>query len=415
MEEPSGATGDEIEGAMPRARSSVHPGVRTPRSAPPPLLTLDRTSSVPIFRQIYQGLREAILSRRLIRGSKLPPSRSLADELAVARSTIVLAYEHLEAEGYLVGRGAAGTFVAALPLSIPRHPTPPARHSRTGPGSRRARDEAEFGPLGPAPVPFRIGEPALDAFPLSLWLRLQARCARRSGGALLGYGDPAGYLPLRQVISEYVRVSRGVVATADQVILVRGTQQAIDLVSRVLLRGGGTAWVEDPGYLATRSVVEMAGAAPVPVPVDADGLVVEAGMRRAPSARMAYVSPSHHFPLGGMLSLPRRLALLDWAHRAGAWIVEDDYDSEFRFTGLPIASLQGLDTAGRVIYVGTFSKTVYPALRIGYLIPPPELVELLLDAKSAVLRPRELEAGVQGLAAVLRDFRRPRPHGASVR
>ncbi len=354
------------------------------RSAASPHLDLDRASDTPIFRQIYLGLRRAILSDRLAAGSRLPPSRALAAELDVARTTVVLAYEHLEAEGYVIGRGSAGTFVAEMRLPAAGPAARPARSPSPSPRGRRAQDEAEFGPLGAAPVPFRLGEPALDAFPLRLWMRLFARCARRSGGDLLGYGDPAGFQPLRQAIADYVRVSRGVAATSEQVILVRSAQQAMDVAGRVLLRPGDEVWVEDPGYLATRSLIEIAGARPIPVPVDAEGLVIEAGVRAARAARMVCVAPSHHFPLGRSLSLARRLELLDWARRAGGWIIEDDFDSEFRHAGFPLPSLQGLDTAARVVYVGTFSKTVFPALRLAYLIPPLELVGPILEMKSAV-------------------------------
>ena len=353
------------------------------RSAASPHLDLDRASDTPIFRQIYLGLRQAILSGRLATGSRLPPSRALAAELAVARTTVVLAYEHLEAEGYVIGRRSAGTFVAELRLPAAG---PAARPARSSPPlrDRRAHWETQFGQLGAGPVPFRLGEPALDAFPLRLWMRLFARCARRSGRDLLGYGDPAGFQPLRQAIADYVRVSRGVAATSEQVILVRGAQQAMDLAARVLLRPGDEVWVEDPGYLATRRLVEISGARPIPVPVDAEGLVIEAGIRAARAARMVCVAPSHHFPLGHSLSLARRIELLDWARSAGGWIIEDDFDSEFRHAGFPLPSLQGLDTAARVVYVGTFSKTVFPALRLAYLIPPVELVGPILEMKGAV-------------------------------
>jgi len=351
------------------------------QSTPLPLLALDRRSGQPLFRQIYAGLRQAILSGRLPPGNRLPASRALADELSVSRATVVLAYEHLEAEGYVVGQGSAGTMVAEIVL-------PPVKAARATERSKTvnaaSQDEADFGPLQPAPAPFRIGEPAIDAFPIKLWTRLYGRSARRLGREMLGYGDPAGYLPLRRVIAEYVGVSRGVSADVSQVILVRGAQQAMDLAARVLLHKGDAVWVEDPGYLANRKLAAMAGARLVPVPVDAEGLVVSAGIRAAPKARMACLAPSHHFPLGSSSTLSRRLALLDWARRADAWIVEDDFDSEFRYTGFPIASLQSLDEAGRVIYIGTFSKTLFPALRLGYLIPPPGLVDAFLEAKLTV-------------------------------
>ena len=344
------------------------------RAAPPLMIPLDRNSSIPIFRQIYSAIRRDILSARLPSGSRLPPTRALADDLKVARMTVVLAYEHLEAEGYVDGHGSAGTFVAHL--SLPRQTRQSAPLMDNG-------DTVES-ELRPAAVPFRLGEPALDAFPMGLWARLHARCARRFGTKLLGYGGPNGYLPLRRAIAEYVAISRSVVATANQVILVRGAQQAMDLVARVLLQPEDQVWIEDPGYGAVRSLIELCGAKAVPVPVDKEGLIVEHGIRQAPKARMACVAPSHHFPLGRTLSLTRRLALLEWARKTRAWIVEDDYDSEFRYTGSPIASLQGLDTSGRVIYIGTFSKTIFPALRLGYVIAPAEVVDQFREVQTTI-------------------------------
>jgi GntR family transcriptional regulator/MocR family aminotransferase len=360
---------------------------RDPNRGTPPLpITVDRGSLLPVFRQIYEAIREAILSGRLPSGSRLPPSRELAADLAVSRATAVLALEHLEAEGYVEGRGAAGTFVAALVLP-PRQYAPTREkhadtplHSENAGGAPAGRIENLS---SRRPVPFRLGEPALDAFPEKLWARLYAGCVRDQGGSLRGYGDTHGHFGLRRAIAGYVSVSRSVKATTEQVILVRGAQQAVDLVARVLLSPGDRVWIEDPGYLAARTILELAGAELVPIPVDGEGLDVAAGIRTEPAAKMACVAPSHHFPLGRTLSLPRRLALLEWARGAGAWIVEDDFDSEFRYSGTPLASLQGLDASGRVLYVGTFSKTVYPALRLGYLIVPPELVERFRAAAAA--------------------------------
>lgn len=295
----------------------------------------------------------------------------------MARTTVVLAYEHLEAEGYVNGKGSAGTIVADLRLP---GETPRVDRHRENPVS----NAPNYSRLQSAPVPFRIGEPAVDAFPTVLWSRLYARRHRRSGASLLGYGDRAGYLPLRRSIAEYVGVSRRVRAVPEQIILTRGAQQAVDLAVRVLLRPGDQVWVEDPGYLGVREVIKLAGGILVPVPVDDCGINVDAGMRMAGTATMVCVAPSHQFPLGRTLSLDRRLALLEWARRSAAWVIEDDFDSEFRYAGAPIASLQGLDTANRVIYVGTFSKTVFPALRLGYLIPPPELLGRFCAAQISI-------------------------------
>src|SRR5436305_8032724 len=211
---------------------------------------------------------------------------------------------------------------------------------------------------------------ALDAFPADLWSKLLARRWRNPPRELLGYGDAAGYRPLREAIAAYLGAAPAVRCEADQVIIVAGAQQALDLTARLMLNAGDAAWIEDPGYLGTRAALLAAGARVVPVPVDTEGLDVQAGARLAPAARLVYVSPSHQYPLGVTMSLARRLALLDWAARANSWILEDDYDSEFRYAGSPIPSLQGLDAMHRVIYMVTFSKTMFPALRLGSLVAP---------------------------------------------
>ncbi len=345
------------------------------------MLDLDRATDQPLFRQIYGAIRERILLGRLGPGVRLPASRHLAGDLGVARTTIVLAYEQLLAEGFLQGRGSAGTFVSTL--TLPRRPPRRSAPTETLPTVERKATQAV--PDGAVlPRPFRIGEPALDLFPTHVWARLYARRARTSSGAFLGYGAGAGYWPLRRAIAEYSAASRGVRAAAEQVVLVRGAQQAVDVIARVLLEKGDKVWCEDPGYPLVRRLFELAGSVAVPIPVDRDGMMVDRGVARAPDARLAYVAPSHQFPVGCVMSLERRLALLAWAARAKAWIIEDDYDSEFRYPGPAIASLQGLDRADRVIYVGTFSKTVFPALRLGYLIVPPHLVDRFARTRLAV-------------------------------
>jgi len=353
------------------------------RSGPAPLMVpLDRRTRVPLQRQIYASIRQGILDGQLPPGTRLPASRMLASDLGVSRTTVVLAYEALETEGYITGRGSAGSFVAMLGVEQ-RGSRTTKRVTRDGTLDRRTqRAVATASAAGgmpnvrSAPVPFRTGEPGLDLFPTRLWARLYARRARRSGAALLGYGTDAGHRPLRAAIAAYVGAARGVTATAEQVILVRGTQQGVHLAARVLTQPGDTAWVEDPGYVAARTLLATAGATIVPVPVDREGLIVAEGIRRAPAARLSHASPSHQFPLGSTMSLARRLALLEWAGAASAWILEDDYDSEFRYVGAPIPSLQGLDTRDRVLYLGTFSKTMFPSLRLGYVIVPEALVDL---------------------------------------
>jgi GntR family transcriptional regulator/MocR family aminotransferase len=358
------------------------------RATAPPLLlpALDPGSALPLHRQLYNALRGAILARQLAPGARLPSTRALAAELRLSRSTVVVAYEQLHAEGYVEGRVGAGTAVArALPGDAPRGRAQDCSTERSaGRGlSRRGADLVaaahSFG-MGLAPKLFHPGLPALDAFPTATWARLAAR-RLRGAADLLAYGDPAGYRPLREAIATYLGAARAARCTPDRVIIVGGAQQGLDLLARMLLDPGDAAWIEEPGYPGARAALLAAGARLVPVPVDADGLDVAAGIVRAPEARLAYVTPSHQFPLGATLSLARRLELLAWAERTGAWVIEDDYDSEYRFAGRPLAALQGLDAAGRVVYLGTFSKVLSPGLRIGYIVAPPALADAIVAAR----------------------------------
>jgi GntR family transcriptional regulator/MocR family aminotransferase len=232
--------------------------------------------------------------------------------------------------------------------------------------------------------PFQTGIPAPDHFPTEIWARLVSRHLRDPPADVLAYGSPAGYPPLRVAIAAYLGASRGVGCTAEQVIIVGGAQSGLDLAARVLLDPGDSAWVEDPGYVGARAALMAAGAELVPVPVDGDGLDVAAGEARDPHARLAVVTPGHHYPLGSSMSLARRHQVLDWATRAGAWVVEDDYDGEFRYAGRPLAALQGLRPDGPVIYIGTFSKILFPALRLGYVVVPPELIRTFVAARLAI-------------------------------
>ena len=339
--------------------------------------------------QIYNGIRRAILEGVLAPGSQLLSSRALADDLGVSRTTTLLAYEQLQAEGYLQARRGSGTFVApslphdllqtvvVLPGATPKHP----------PLSRRGATLAEVPAAarrisGPA-RPFRIGIPALDLFPMKQWAQLVARRLRSATMAQLDYTYPAGVPALRDAIADHVRHTRGVRCTPDQVIVVAGAQRALDFICTVLLDPGQSVWVEEPGYPGMRAALLSCGARIRTVPVDDDGVVVDALPRLAPNARLGYVTPSHQFPTGVPMSLARRLALLRWAAQARAWIVEDDYDSEFRYGARPIPCLQGLDADGRVIYVGTFSKALFPSLRLGFLIVPADLHERLVRVRRA--------------------------------
>ena len=366
-------------------------------SAPVSLVAApDRSSPVPLHRQLYEGIRGDILAGRLAAGTRLPSTRALAAEIGVSRNTVMGAYLQLLSEGYARGRVGAGTHVAAeLPDDLLSAGSGEGRRPRrTGYGGRglsrrgvalaatpatTARDRG-------APRAVRSGVP--DGFPSRAWGRIAGKVLRRPPRGLLGYGDPVGYGPLRAEISAYVGAARAVRCSWEQVLIVSGSQQALDLCARVLLDPGDAAWVEDPGYMGTRGALAGAGARLVPVPVDEDGLDVEAGIGREAGARLACVTPSHQYPLGVTMSLGRRLALLRWAGRSGAWVIEDDYDSEYRYTGRPLEALQGLDssTEGCVIYVGTFSKVLSPALRLGYLVVPPELVDAFAAARELVDR-----------------------------
>lgn len=361
----------------------------------PPFVTVDAGLAVPLHRQLYDGLRGAVLSGRLAPGSRLPSTRALASELGVSRNTAMSAYLQLLAEGYLEGRVGSGTFVAgSLPDEMLGFRAAGAKADRTadsgGGLSRRGSllagtRTSTVGGVG-RPRAFRPGVPALDEFPSEVWRRLSGRVWRRPEPDLLGYGYPAGYGPLREEISAYLRASRAVLCEADQVIVVSGSQQALDLCARVLLDPGDAAWVEDPGYGGARAALLGSGARLVPVPVDAEGLDVAAGKEREPGAQLACVTPSHQFPTGATMSLGRRLELLAWAEEADSWVVEDDYDSEYRYTGRPLEALQGLDEGGRVVYVGTFSKVLFPALRLGYLVVPLGLVDAFVAARELVDR-----------------------------
>lgn len=373
-----------------------------------------QTPDAPLYQQLYAHLRSAILSGELKHGLKLPSTRALAEELNVSRNTVLNAYDQLIAEGYLETIEGGGTFVAQeLPDLLLTTPAPKVARDSTPTGSgplffsqqatlqlADAQRSAVLPTLsGRPPRPFRSDTPALDAFPYELWSRLIARQARRMPTSAFTYQDAAGYYPLREAIAAHITVSRRVHCTAEQIIIVSGSQGALHLAARLLINPGDAVWLEDPGYPGARGTFLGAGAQIVPVPVDRAGLVIEAGLARAPQARLVYLTPSHQFPLGVTMSLARRLALLDWAGQTGAYLLEDDYDSEYRFTGRPLAALQGLDETNRVIYIGTFSKVLFPALRLGYLILPPPLVEAFLAVRRLIdIHPPLLEQ------AVLTDF-----------
>jgi GntR family transcriptional regulator/MocR family aminotransferase len=351
------------------------------------LSAIDRRDTQPLQDQLVDLLRHAVVRGELQPGDRLPPTRSLARELALSRNTVMLAYDRLATDGYLEANRGAGTFVAR---DLPRarlgggtgdHAAPAravALRGRRIVGRRRPEVRADR-PLTP-------GVPPKDAFPFKRWGLHTRRFLRDRPAALVGYGDPQGAPELRRAVSGYLRRHRGVVCDPGQVIVVPGSQAAVDTAARVLLDPGDQVWVEDPGYDIGRSALEAADARLVPVPVDRDGLRVATARARSPQARMAYVTPAHQYPTGAVLSRNRRLELLDWARAADAWIFEDDYDGEFTYASRALEPLYALADDARVVYAGTLSKVLAPGLRIGYVVVPSDLVEVFSAARSLIDR-----------------------------
>jgi GntR family transcriptional regulator/MocR family aminotransferase len=353
-------------------------------------VSVDSSLPTPLNRQLYEAMRGAILSRQIRAGTRLPSTRTLAVELSVSRNTVLLAFEQLIAEGYLESRTGSGTFVAsAIPdelLSVRNRTAAPAVTPLRRPVAQRARNlPATITTTSDRRRAFEPALPALDLFPTRLWARLVSRQWSKHGSAILDtltYGDIAGNPRLRQAIAQYVGAARGVSCDAAQVIVTNGVQHGLEIAARVLLDAGDAVWFEDPGFPPARATLLAAGARIVHVPVDREGLDVAQGVARCPSPRLIYTTPSHQFPLGVTMSVTRRLQLLDAARRADAWILEDDYDSEYRHSSRPVPAIRGLDTDARVIYLGTFSKVLFPALRLGYLVVPAPLVELFMRSRA---------------------------------
>jgi GntR family transcriptional regulator/MocR family aminotransferase len=353
-----------------------------------PLSLPDRPAGTGLQRWIYDGLRTAILNGRLGPGVRLPATRDLAQVYAISRPTLVAAFEQLKSEGYVEARTGSGTYVSRI---LPEHllEVRSARTEKRLPHRRvvfsdYARRLQPYRAQPQRPVrAFRANQAALDAFPATLWAQVASRRLRRVSTRMLAGGEPLGYRPLREAVADYLNTSRGVKCTADQVLIVSGAQEALDRTARVLLNPGDPVWMEEPGYPAAAVVFHAAGARICPVPVDDEGLNLDAGRERWKRARLVHVTPAHQFPLGVTMSLRRRLALLEWARRAGTLIFEDDYDSEYRYSGRPVPALQGLDRSGVVIFAGSFSAVLFPALRLGYLVVPPEMVGVFAAAESA--------------------------------
>jgi GntR family transcriptional regulator / MocR family aminotransferase len=361
---------------------------KKPHGVAAPMIAIDRKGEKPLHRQIYDAFRAMILDRRLPPGQQIPSSRALADELGISRIPVLGAYAQLLAEGYIESRSGAGTFVTNS-LSDQFLGARPAVASVVDDAATDAISRvSRLLPLEGTPWflgsgAFSVGQIAYDHFPFRVWSDLVTYHARRVRASSMNYSDPMGSQEFREVIATYLRTARAVHCEASQIMVVNGSQHALDLSARVLLDPDCPVWIEEPGYVFLRHTLTLSGCRLVPVPVDSEGLDVAAGVKLCRDARVAYVTPSHQYPLGATMSAARRLQLLEWAHSSNAWIVEDDYDSEYRYESMPVASMQGLDSGSRVIYIGTFSKTLFPSLRLGYMVIPPALVGRFLAVRQA--------------------------------
>ena len=357
-----------------------------------PPVAVDHRSRIPLYRQLYDWFRGAITDGQMRPGQRVPSTRGLATELNISRIPVLHAYEQLLAEGYFESFVGAGTCVAGtipddhLRSSTVRH-TLQAATQKPGPRriSHRGRGLSHTQPQPWLNISgaFRVSLPALDHFPNAVWSKLVARHARKPPRGSMAYGDAMGYLPFREAVAEYLGASRGVRCEASQILVTTGSQLALQLSAQVLLDRRDRVWMEEPGYPGARQAFMAAGAELLPVKVDDEGIDAAGIIRRDRSARVVYVTPSHQYPLGATMSATRRMLLLHWAVRSGAWIIEDDYDSEYRFGSRPIAALQGLDFDSRVIYIGTFSKVMFPALRLGYMVVPKDLTAAFSAARDA--------------------------------
>ena len=378
-------------------------------------IVLDRRRG--LSQQLYQALRARVLDGRLSSGTRLPASRDLAAILALSRNSVVRAYDQLYAEGYIESRVGDGTYVIQLEKLSTQLSTGLSLGLSTGlstfslenaedlSSSERSSEALERLKSNHLPVPrsgapraFRVGIPAFDLFPFDVWAKLQAAFWRNPDPAQLGYGDPAGELQLRELIAAYLRRSRGLSCTAEQIVITSGAQQAISLCAQLLLQPGEGVAVENPGYRAAGHTFAVAGGKVMGVPVDEEGMDCER-LVQLTDCRLAYVTPAHQYPTGVTMSLARRLALLAWAERNDGWIIEDDYDGEYRYSGAPLAPLAALDRQGRVLYVGTFGKIAFPALRLGYLVLPARLVQAFSQGRALAMRHSEV-----GSQCVMAEF-----------
>lgn len=352
------------------------------RKTAPLGLALDAASSVPLHRQIGQQIRAAILERRLAPGLKLASSRLMAAELNVARGTVLQAIDQLVAEGYLVAQAGSGLSVAAnLPDEMLVSPNievkpraavvaAPMLSRRTAAVLAKEANDA----TGGSPIAFPTGQPDREAFPFALWAKLLEQEWRRPAWQVAGAPHPFGHEGLRTAIASYLGIARGFACDARDVVITTGVRQSLSVFAQVILDAGAPAWIEEPGFIGTREALSMANVRAVPVPIDTSGFSLDKALAKEPGARLAVVAPSHQFPLGTVMSLQRRLELLSWAERTAGWIAEDDFDGEYRYAGRPLAPLRALDRTGRVAYLGSFSKLLFPALRLSFVVLPASLV-----------------------------------------
>ncbi|OPA98507.1 MocR-like pyridoxine biosynthesis transcription factor PdxR [Pseudomonas synxantha] len=394
------------------------PPVIPSMSFDPAGIELDRRQG--LTRQLYDALRQRVLDGRLVSGTRLPATRDMAAALSISRNSVVRAYDQLYAEGFIESRVGDGTYVSQLPTAkklstklstgfstglptalstnrLDNAHTQASEVIHSGGLDRVRHNHLVQPPCGP-PRAFRVGVPAFDLFPFEVWAKLNGAFWRKPDLAQLCYGDPAGDERLRGLIAAYLRTARGLQCTTEQIVITSGAQQAISLCAQLLVEPGDCVAVENPGYRAAGHAFALAGGRLKGVPVDGDGIDCEV-LNRLKDCRVTYVTPSHQYPLGVVMSLARRLQLLAWAERTGGWIVEDDYDGEYRYTGAPLSPLAALDRSGRVLYVGTFGKVAFPALRLGYLVLPPGLVEAFTQRRAVDMRHSEVST-----QAVMAEF-----------
>lgn len=350
-----------------------------------PFIQFDRSSEVSFYKQIYDGYRKAIITGLLRPGNRLPSTRELATELKISRMPVVIAYEQLLHEGYIEGKTGAGTYVNT---SIPDEIVKPVSMKKINELSPRLINSpaSSASRLGSPPSllgSFRVSLPALDMFPDKIWSRLMHRHAKKLPIELMAYGNPFGYRPLCEAIAEYLRTARAVRCEANQILITSGSQMALHLCAIALLKSGDEVCMEEPGYSGARDALKRSGATISPVLVDDEGINIDSLINHGNKVRAVYVTPSHQYPLGISMSASRRLELIDWAQHNNSWIIEDDYDSEFRYSSRPIGSLQGMDNTSRVIYIGTFSKVMFPSLRVGYLVIPNSLLDSFSQLREA--------------------------------